>query len=237
LKSIESDALLLRNVAYGESDVIATFLTESDGKLASIIRGGRKSTKRVGGALEPFHTVGVRLDDRGGDLATLKEARLVRIRTNIASSLDAIDAAGAALRWARHLCPARTPEPDAWSILIELLDRLDEPSVTNDHEAPKKLLATSALRLLSAVGYGLDLERCIKCGRACPDAKAARIDAGIGGIVCVTCGGGRRVIDAKTRAAARAAQRGEAIEMTRDEAAAILEIVEDAMAAHAGLEP
>ncbi len=57
----DADALLVRSVPYGESDLIATFVTAEEGKVAAIVRGGRKSTKRFGGALEPTaHRAGAR---------------------------------------------------------------------------------------------------------------------------------------------------------------------------------
>ena len=106
-----SAALLVRSVAYGEADIIATFFTETDGKVSAVVRGARRSTKRFGGALEPIHELVVTVDDKGRELCTLKEARIGRAREGIVKSLDTMDAAGRALRWVRHLCPARIPEP------------------------------------------------------------------------------------------------------------------------------
>ena len=106
---VETDALVVRTVAYGEADVIATFVTETHGKLSAIVRGARKSKRRAQGALEPFHTVRVSFEDRGGDLVTIRDARVVRVRAGILASLPALEAGGLALRWLRHLVPARHP--------------------------------------------------------------------------------------------------------------------------------
>ncbi len=236
MRALTTPALLVRTIAYGESDVIATFFTEAEGKLGAMVRGGRKSTKRVGGALEPFHTIEARLEDRGGDLATLREARIVKVRAGIVASLEAIDAAGTALRWVRHVCPPRTPEPEAWSTLTELLDTLDAAAV-----APREALARAGLRLLSDVGYALDLERCVQCGRECPPDRASRIDPARGGLVCSSCGGGRVLLRAEVRAKAIAAASrvpdagavNVAPPMTPAEADEILTVVDAAMAAHA----
>jgi DNA repair protein RecO (recombination protein O) len=230
VKRISSDALLVRSVAYGESDLIVQLLTESDGRLSAIARGGRKSQKRMGGALEPLHTLHVELDDRGREMTTLKEARVVRIRARIATSLDALDAAGTALRWARQLCPPRTPEPGAWATLMHLLDELD---VGSAH--PNVELAAAALRLLTDVGYALEFERCVACGRVRPPGRAAYVDPTRGGIVCTSCGASRRLLDAELLEVARAAQAGDARGVSGAHAAAILELVEEAMGAHAGI--
>jgi hypothetical protein len=60
--------------------------------------------------------------------------------------------------------------------------------------------------LLSDVGYALDLERCVRCGRECPPGKPARVDPARGGLVCASCGGARLVWSAELRAKAIAAR-------------------------------
>ena len=229
MSRIESEALVVRTVAYRESDVIVTFLTETHGKVSAIVRGGRKSSKRVGGALEPFHSVKVSIDDKGGDLGVLREARLARARHGIVTRLEAIEAAGEALRWARHLFPARTREPEAWAVLVELLDAIDAGAV------PRVELARGAVVLLAAVGYGLELDCCVRCGKPCPEDKPACVDAARGGLVCRSCGGASRVLEPALLAVGRAIARGERPEMTPQQAEELLALVSDAMAAHAGL--
>jgi len=241
LRSLVTRALLVRQVAYGESDVIATLFTEAEGKLGVMVRGGRKSTKRVGGALEPFHTLEARIDDRGGELATLREARIVQVRAGIVATLEAIDAAGTALRWLRHVCPPRTKEPEAWATVTELLDALD----ASDGAPPKVALAECGLRLLSDVGYALDLERCIQCGKECPPARTARVDPARGGLVCSTCAPlsaprsshGGVMMSAELRAKAIGAMSRSGVSpMPPLDAEALLTLVDAAMVAHAGFD-
>lgn len=234
MKRIESAALLVRSVPYGEADIVATFFTEESGKLGAIVRGARRSAKRFAGALEPIHELFVTLEDKGKELCVLKEARIGRARTGITSDLDAMEAAGHALRWVRHLCPARTPEPGAWTSLRELLDVLD----AREAAIPAaQHLASFGLRLLADVGYAIELERCVRCGRACPEGRAAYVDAAGGGLVCSSCGGARRTLSGELRDQAVRLGRGESVLLARRQAGELLDIVEDAMAAHAGLPP
>jgi DNA repair protein RecO (recombination protein O) len=228
---IEGEALVVRTVELGESDVVATLVTEQAGKVSAIVRGARKGSRRVGGALEPLHTIAVLLDDRGGELATLKESRIVRTRTALAANLEALDVAGIALRWVRHLFPPRTPEPEGWRVLVDLLDVLDAGT-----SSPRVELARAGLALLSAVGYGLDLERCVVCNRPCPEGKAACVDPVRGGLVCRSCGGASTVLLPGVREAARALGGGASADVTSAQAEALLQIVDRAMAAHAGFE-
>lgn len=240
IRRIDSLALLVRSVPYGDSDVVATFFTEESGKLSAIVRGARRSTKRFAGALEPIHGLVVTLEDKGRELCVLKEARIQRPRTGIATSLEAMEAAGQALRWVRHLCPARTPEPAAWRSLDDLLEALEAVcapgfagGASNAVEA-RRHLAIFGLRLLTDMGYALELDRCIRCGRACPEARSAFVDAAGGGIVCTSCGGARRTISGDVRALAARAQRAEAVALPWEVAGVLIDVIEEAMAAHAG---
>jgi DNA repair protein RecO (recombination protein O) len=202
---IESEALVVRTVEVRESDVVATVITEQAGKVGLVVRGARKGSRRVGGALEPAHTIGVLFDDKGAELCTLKESRIVRLRAALVADLDALEAAGVALRWARHLFPPRTLEPEGWQVLIDLLDRLDEAAASGRaKECAKSELARAGLALLAAVGYALELEQCVVCGRPCPEERPAYVDPARGGLVCRSCGGAHSVVTAEVRAAARA---------------------------------
>jgi DNA repair protein RecO (recombination protein O) len=228
---IQSDALVVRTVELGEADVAATMITEQLGKVSVIVRGARKGSPRVEGALEPIHTISVLLEDKGHEMMTLKESRIVRMRPGVVASLEGFDAAGIALRWVRHLFPPRTPEPEGWRVLLQLLDALDAGAT-----AARLELARAGLALLTAVGYALDLERCVVCGRPCPQTKAACVDPARGGLVCRACGGAATVLLPDLREAARALASGPAPDVTATQAESILRLVDRSMAAHAGFE-
>jgi DNA repair protein RecO (recombination protein O) len=228
---IEGAALVVRTVEYAESDVIATLVTEAAGKVSAIVRGARKGSRRVGGALEPVHTIEVLLEDRGTELATLKESRIVVLRAGVTGNLEALEAAGVALRWVRHLFPPRTPEPEGWRVLVGLLDVLDAGATP-----PQAELARAGLGLLTAVGFGLELERCAGCGKECPSGKPACIDPQRGGLVCRSCGGASRVLSPEVRASARALAEGRTKDVPHEHVRSICELVDRAMAVHAGFE-
>jgi DNA repair protein RecO (recombination protein O) len=228
---LETEALVVRTVDVGESDVVVTLVTREVGKLGAVARGARKGSARIGGALEPVHTASVLLDDKGGELATLKESHIVVLRPRVVADLDALDAAGVALRWARHLFPPRTPEPRGWQVLIDLLDALERGSPSRRSD-----LARAGLAMLVAVGYGLELDQCVVCSRPCPDGRAACLDPVRGGLVCRACGGSSTVLTGETREAARVLATGGPGTVNDGDAQVVLGVVDRAMAAHAGFE-
>jgi DNA repair protein RecO (recombination protein O) len=220
-------------VAYAESDLIVTVFTEDLGRVSALARGARKSQRRFGGALEPMHTLRLGLDERpSGDLFILREAGIDRARYVLTENLEALDAAGQALGWLRSVFVPRTPEPVTWALATRLLDELDAP----DRRPARVVLAEFGMRLLAALGWGLELERCTRCGKACEPARAAFIDAVRGGLVCRACGGARvRLAGALRRRLAELAAHSDA-ELFEADVDAALDLVQSALRAHAGLE-
>jgi DNA repair protein RecO (recombination protein O) len=226
LQPHDTEALLLRRVDYGESDLVLTLFTQELGRISALARGARRSRKRFGGVLEPMHTLAVRLEESSGaSLFTLKEARLAVVRNLLVSDLARMESAGRALAWVRKTAPVRTPEPEAWHALAALLDALDRTETP-----PRLALATAGLRLLTGFGWGLDLGRCVSCGKPCPDGRSAAVDVTRGGVVCRSCGGASRMLKGATR------QRLKHDVVHDEDVDAALELTEAAFRIHAGIE-
>jgi DNA repair protein RecO (recombination protein O) len=227
-------ALLLKRVEYGDADLVLTLFTEKLGRVSALARSARRSQRRFGGALEPLHTLELRLEDRPrNELSLLREARIVTARPALTESLERMKAAGRALGWIRSAAPAHTPEPELWAVIEGLLDELAR---RKDPVSPGLALAASGLAMLGALGWGLDLERCVRCGKPCPKEGAALVDAVRGGLVCRSCGGARQRLDAAVRERlGRAALSGDprTLEPGDDEIA--LGLVEGVLSAHAGV--
>ena len=231
---VATEALLLRRVEYGEADLVLTLLTQKLGKVSALARGARKSSKRFGSALEAMHTLALELDERpGAELFTLLEAKLQVPRAKILGSLAAMEAAGKALSWVRRAAPPRTPEEAPYAVLTTLLDRL---AAAPGPDACSVALAEAGLSLLSAFGWGIDFERCVRCGRRALPGQSASVDALRGGLICRSCGGARLRVSASTRERMARAAAGETSVLTGDEAASALTLVEAALGAHAGIE-
>jgi DNA repair protein RecO (recombination protein O) len=218
-------ALLLRRVEHGETDLVLSFFTESLGRISAHARGARKSSRRFGGALEPFHTLRIDLDEpSGADLFALRESTLDVPRLALTSSLERMDAAGRALGWVRVASPPRTVEPDVWRETISLLDRLNDGASTN----PRLVLAEQGLRLLAAFGWGLDFERCVKCGKPCEKGRSAFVDPVRGGLLCRACGSARLKLSGAAR------ERLATLSLSPEDVETALDLVEQTLKAHAG---
>jgi DNA repair protein RecO (recombination protein O) len=238
---------VLRRTPYREADLVVTLFTESLGQVSALARSARKSQRRFGGGLEPFHTLEAELDEApGSELMALTSARVETARTHLYGHLEAMEAAGKFLNWIRHASPAHTPEPLVWQLSVACLDALNAVSVTAPENAPAattgarqgrvtRILATFGLQLLAAAGWRLELEHCVLSGARCPDGKSAMVDPERGGLVSRSEGGAPFLVSGAARARLIAAQDGQSAALDEEDGALGLELVERCLRAHAGL--
>ncbi len=197
------DALLLRNVDYGESDRILTLLTGPLGKIACLARGARRSKKRFGGVLQPFSLLRVEIDARRSSMAVLKSAQIVH-PARITTDLDRTSAAYASLELLRELTPEHSPDPELMELGVAMMRALDAPSC-----APQALLVSFETRLLAICGFEPMLDACGYCGKQPGPNKAAGFDPAQGHLVCTDCGGARFTLSGSQRAALMLAADGD----------------------------
>jgi DNA repair protein RecO (recombination protein O) len=182
-QAISTDAVLLRRVPYGESDLIVTVYTRDRGKLTAMARGGRRSRKRFGGALGLFTVSTLELSGRAGaEMWTLSAAQVRRSFANLATDVATLAHASYGTELVRELTAPEQPEPALLDLLVELYDSLGERGAVPD------ALRSFELRLLTEVGLAPVLDRCVGCGAAGDALSAgAVVDPGRGGVVCAGC--------------------------------------------------
>jgi DNA repair protein RecO (recombination protein O) len=232
-------ALVLRRTLYGDADLIVSLLSEKLGQVSALARAARKSQRRFGGSLEPFHTLEVELEESpGAELLRLREARLVGPRAGLLTHLAGMEAAGVFLGWVRHSAPAHTPEPGLWQLAQSCLDELETHSLRRASPAsasPRLTLAAHGLWLLDACGWRLELSYCVESGVRCPDGKAALIDPVRGGLVSRARGGAGLRLSGATRRRLSVTQSERTNALEEADVELTLQLVEGCLRAHAGL--
>jgi DNA repair protein RecO (recombination protein O) len=224
-------AILIGRVDYGEADVIAQLFTDRLGRISVLARGARRSQKRFGGALEPFHTLRVGLTAPArGELFSLKDAAILRPRLSITTSLERLEAAAEGLSWLKRSTLPTNPELSLFERAETFLDAL-----SGDSPRFKSELSAFGFHLLDSLGFGLNFSSCVSCDKECPEGKAAWVHPARGGIICVECGGGpiRLPADLRTWLARREDSPNSPLSESDD--ALLLRIVERALEAHMGV--
>ena len=154
--TLRTEALLVKSVPVGDADLIATFFTECRGIVGTLARSARRSSRRFSG-LEPVHLLRISIDQKvNRELAVLTEVSIAKPRLRLVSELDRLEAAGQALRWVRTAAAPGVAELSLWHDVNALLDSLDAVG-PDAGETARSLLAKFGFRLLSLLGWGLDV--------------------------------------------------------------------------------
>ena len=181
LRAHRVDALVLRAIAYGESDAVVHLLVRGRGRISAFARGARSSRKRFSGALEPFQRVEALLAEREGqELWALREARVVEGHARLREDLHRLAHAGYAAELIHDLTRAGQPADGLFALLDEFLSRLESGAATSARLRALELLA------LDAAGFAPELAACARCGAEVPEGRAG-FDPDAGGVICAGC--------------------------------------------------
>ncbi|HEY2031173.1 MAG TPA: DNA repair protein RecO [Myxococcales bacterium] len=186
LRAQRCEALVLRSIAYGDSDSVVHLLVRGHGRVSAFARGARSSRQRFGGALEPFGRIEALLAEREG-LWALREARVIEAHGKLRDDLHRIAHAGYAAELAHDLAREGQPADALFALLQDFLERLAQAKATSGRLRALELLA------LEAAGLAPELRNCSRCGGEVPAGRAA-FSPDAGGLLCGSCARGEHAI-------------------------------------------
>jgi DNA repair protein RecO (recombination protein O) len=191
---IDTPAIVLRRVVYGEADLVVTLLGKVTGRVSSLARGARKSSRRFSGGLGMGLSGMARLRDRpGAELMVLESFDARCDRHSLSTDLAKTAHAAYTVELCDRLCPVRQPEEAVFVWLDDFLSHLDSA------EATAERLRIFELGLLRGLGIGPSLDRCVMCGRSDLGDEDVRWHPSSGGVVCCNCSRSGDLMGGQTR--------------------------------------
>ncbi len=179
-KPQRTEAIVIDSFDYGESDRIVTLYTRIYGKIKGMAKGARRSRKRFQNTLESFSHVMVEVKGRGKGLYWLNYSVLLEGFEGIMEEVERFTYGNLLLEMVHTLTGEGYPVPGLFHLLLSYTREL-----SRTHRAGA-LTLLYAFRLLSILGYGPHLSRCVRCGR--PSEPLFHLREG--GLVCRDCGEG-----------------------------------------------
>jgi DNA repair protein RecO (recombination protein O) len=185
VRGIETEALILRSVDFGESDRILHLLTPGSGRLTAIAKGARRSVRRFGGTLDLFNHLRVQVDfGRKTTMARLDQARLIGSFEPLRIDPGRFALGCYLLELFDRLAPEGGNRADMRRLFDFALDALKAIAIWEPNLRLRTLLE---LRALDALGLRPELRNCVRCGE--PAGRTAEVDFHVadGGAVCGVC--------------------------------------------------
>ncbi|HIL79641.1 MAG TPA: DNA repair protein RecO [Myxococcales bacterium] len=178
---IEGEAIVLRAVDYGESDLIAHLLLPDVGRMTVVAKHARKSQKRFPGSLDLFNHLRVRVSRKKlSGLGFLEQAALISPFIPLRENPVRYALASYLIELMDRMAPEDGARADTRRLFDFALSALG--ALTVEFPDPRLRLFFE-LRAFDALGLRPGLENCVRCG-AEPRTGQVGFHVADGGIIC-----------------------------------------------------
>ena len=186
MPSIQTEALVLRSVDFGESDRIVHLLVPESGRVTAIAKGARRSVRRFAGTLDLFHHLHIQIDRRRSSvMARLDQARLIESFPALRTDPVRFALGCYLLELFDRLAPEDGVQADTQRLFAFAIAAL---SAVSQRTPDPRLRTILELRALDALGLRPELRSCVRCGAAPERDGELDFHVSEGGPVCPDCG-------------------------------------------------
>lgn len=183
---VKTDAIILRSMKYGETSKILTLYTRDFGRMGVIVKGARSATSKFGAALDIMsHSSVVMYKKEQRDLQLLTQADLIRQYRGIIDHADRLMYGFVLLEYISATVHGEEAHEELYTVLEQSLSTLDSSDTT-----PAVVLLHYLLRLIHALGLGLDVRHCVHCRADLSEVTSrdqATFSDSQGGFFCGSC--------------------------------------------------
>ena len=182
MKTYTSQAIIMRTMEFGETDLLVTFFTLDNGRLKGIAKGARKSRKRFANCLDVLCLTELEYSlKREGALYFLNSGKLLNAHPEIRSDFTTFSKASFMVELTEILFPWGVADRNMFELLRGALDALGEA------DKGDIIPLIFEIKAMTLGGYGINLEKCAICGRRYKGEGRAVFKRDKGGIACLKC--------------------------------------------------
>jgi DNA repair protein RecO (recombination protein O) len=177
-----SEAVVLRTIEYGETSLIASFLTPNHGRISAIAKGLKRPGNTIGDVIEPItHLELVYYYKPGRNVQTIKEAEIINRFDDIKSDFARYSYASYCVELVGKVAAEGDSSEDLFRELVEGLR-----FIGSCNGKMQQFCIAFCLRVLKTAGVAPVLDCCVVC-RAHPDGKRVFLSLPAGGLACDEC--------------------------------------------------
>ena len=177
-----SNSIIMRVSEFGESDLLITFFTPTEGKLKGIAKGARRSKARFVNCLDIFSLVTLEYSlKKKNSLHFIHSGKLLDAFPGLRKNYSTLIKASYMVELTEILFPWHLPDKVMFDILKNSFETMDQGCNTD--------MATVFFELaaMSLGGYSINLDKCCICGRKYTGQGTAVFRPDTGGIACMRC--------------------------------------------------
>ncbi|OGE81746.1 MAG: DNA repair protein RecO [Candidatus Doudnabacteria bacterium RIFCSPHIGHO2_01_FULL_43_23] len=173
--------VMLKHAPLKEADEIITFWSWEQGKVRFLVRGVKKNESRLKGIFTPLSWLSIR-STKSQNLPVITGVEVVHKYPNAATRLESLSAAFNIFESVLSTTPDSQPNEEISLLLKNSLQYLNQHELeTND------FLNSFRLKLMVALGYGLNTIECVECSKPAQDIEFFRMSVLGSGLLCDNC--------------------------------------------------
>ncbi len=175
-------AIVLRHYDFGEADKVVVLYSRNQGKLRAVARGARRMKSKYGSSMEPFSYNEMMLYKKeGAELYKITGCSTVNSYSYLRKDLDSFITASYIVELIDKITEDNEPHPEMFFMLNEVFSQMPDC----DRDVIKWAFV---VKLLSASGYKLCLDKCACCGITARRARdIVKFSSFQGGVICPRC--------------------------------------------------
>ena len=182
--SVKTEGVVLTSYPFREADRRYQILTPDHGKVQFVGRGAQKGKAKLASHLEPFAIIDVEYI-RGRRSTTVISVDRRHTFKNISKNLERRLLAQTSLTLLDRYTREQDEDQTLYQMLVDWLQFLDRDEPLSSTRSTF-LLGGFILRLLTRLGYKIELKHCLDC-KELVFPLAFRWHSNHGGLVCTTC--------------------------------------------------
>ena len=183
MKKYNTQAIVLKNIKYKDSDRIFTLFTKEHGKITAVARGVRKITSRRSGNLDTLNLVTVGIHEGNSGFKNIDEVKTLESFKNIKNDLSKSLKAYYISELVHRSIEEEEENPEIFNLLKKCLGALEKNGYSGD-----LFINYFEINLMKILGYELSVNKCRKCDRILDDTwKKYSFNVDNGSIECEKC--------------------------------------------------
>ncbi|MBN1585247.1 DNA repair protein RecO [Candidatus Uhrbacteria bacterium] len=182
--TFRDQAIVLKTVPMRDADRRYVVYGRERGKMILLAKGVRRGRSKMSPHMAWFGTVDIMVA-RGKILDRLAGASLARPFDGVLESLTKASLAQGFLLAVDALTRQEQPDRRIFGLIGDFLEVLDRADLIRSPDGRGPLFDAAALKLLDAVGFGPELDRCVRCRK--PSGPSMAMNFMQGGLECQAC--------------------------------------------------
>ncbi len=186
MKKYNTQAIVLKNIKYKDSDKIFTLFTKDNGKISAIGRGVRKISSKRAGNLDTLNLISTSIYSNSNGIKNIEEVKTLEsfknLKNNLKKSLKAYYLAELIYKTTEE-----TEEDEQSAKIFNLFVRTLKALDKNGYEGDL-FVCYFEMNYMNILGYQFTVDRCHSCGKPITESwNRYTFNIDNGGIECDKC--------------------------------------------------